>query len=336
VLLIPKEGISMKVLVTGATGFVGSHVADRLLEEGHEVRALVRPSSSLAWLDGKPIERVGGNMLEVESLREAVENVDAVVHVAGVTASKTKEGFFTGNQVTTRTLLEAVRRYNPDLAIFVHCSSQAAVGPSLDGQPITELTPPHPITTYGMSKRAAEEECERARQDFSVTILRLAAVYGPRDTAILTFFQTVGKRLKPLIGMQDKYVNLVHASDVAQGVARALSHKEARNETYFIGSEQQYSWREVNNLTSEILNRPGLTIKLPHALVYSVAGLSEFFSMFQKKPSVLNWEKGRDIVQSHWTCSVEKAKREIGYRQDVSLEDGIKETTAWYQKQGWL
>ena len=326
----------MKTLVTGATGLVGSHVADRLLDRGHEVRCLIRKSSSPLWLDGKPFERTEGNMLDVESLKSAVENVDAIVHVAGVTAARTKEDFFTGNQVTTRTLLEAVRRYNPGLTQFIHCSSQAAVGPSLDGQPITELTPPHPITTYGKSKRAAEEECERARQDFPVTILRLSAVYGPRDTAILTFFQTVDKRLKPLIGMREKFINLVHAADVAEGVARSLECAAAQNETFFIGSEQQYSWREVSELTSEILNRRGLTIKLPHGLVYTVAGLSEFFSMFQKKPSVLNWEKGRDMVQSNWTCSVEKAKQELGYRQDVSLEDGIKNTTEWYQRQGWM
>ena len=326
----------MKVLVTGATGFVGSHVADKLIEKGHEVRALVRQTSSMVWLDGKPIEQVQGNMLDAESLENAVKNVDAVVHVAGVTAARTKEGFFAGNQLATRALLEAVRRYNPGLSRFVQCSSQAAVGPSLDGQPITELTPPHPITTYGKSKRAAEEESERARQDFPVTVLRLSAVYGPRDTAILTFFQTVNKRLKPLIGLQDKYINLVHVADVAEAVSLTLDHDASRNETYFIGSEQQYTWREISELTAEILNKRGVILKLPHALVYGVAGLSEFLSMFQKKPSVLNWEKGRDIVQANWTCSVEKAKQEIGYRQGVSLEDGIKETTEWYRQQGWL
>ncbi len=326
----------MKILVTGASGFVGSHIADRLLAAGHEVRALVRANSSLKWLQDKRIDIVTGNMLDMESLRAAVEHVDAIVHVAGVTAAKTKEGFFEGNLLPTRNLLEAARRYNPTLSRFIFCSSQTAVGPSLDGQPVTELTPPHPITTYGRSKRAAEEEVERARKDFPVTILRLAAIYGPRDTAIFTFFQTVDKRLKPLIGMRDKWVNLAHVSDIADAVLLALEQDAAKNETYFIGAEQHYTWREVNDLTSEIMNRRGLTLKLPHALVYSVAGLSEFFSIFRSKPSVLNWEKGRDMVQSHWTASVEKAKSELGYRQKISLEDGVKDTVEWYKKQGWL
>ena len=326
----------MKVLVTGASGFVGSHIADRLIASGHEVRALVRETSSRQWLQDKPIEIAHGRLLDPESLKSAVENVDAVVHVAGVTASKTKQGFFEGNQLATRSLLEAVRRYNPELYRFIQCSSQTATGPSLDGQPVTELTPPHPITAYGKSKRAAEEECERARQDFPVTILRLPAVYGPRDMAILTFFQTVDKGLKPLIGMKEKRVSLVHAADVAEGVRLALERDEAQNETYFIGGEKQHSWREVSDLTAEILKKKGLTVKLPHSIVYTLAGISEFFSMFRTKPSVLNWEKGRDMVQAHWTCSVEKAMRELGYRQQVSLEDGIRDTVEWYRAQGWM
>ncbi len=326
----------MKILVTGASGFVGSHIADRLLAGGHEVRALIRANSSLKWLQDKRIELVTGSMLDIDSLRPAVEHVDAIVHVAGVTAAKTKEGFYEGNLLPTRNLIEAARQFNPTLSRFIFCSSQTAVGPSLDGQPVTELTPPHPITTYGKSKRAAEEEAERARKDFPVTILRLSAIYGPRDTAIFTFFQTVDKRLKPLIGMRDKWVNLAHVSDIADAILLALEQDAAKNETYFIGAEQHYTWREVNNITSEILDKRGLTIHLPHALVYSVAGFSEFTSMFRSKPSVLNWEKGRDMVQSHWTASIEKAKNQMGYRQKISLHDGIKDTIEWYRKQGWL
>src|SRR5207237_4757119 len=130
----------MKVLVTGASGFVGSHIADRLIEGGHKVRALLRPSSSLRWLEGKPVEIVRGDMLDIDSLKESVQGVDAVVHVAGVTAAKNKEGFYRGNHLPTRTLLEAVRKYNPTIDRFIHCSSQTACGPSLDGQPVNELT----------------------------------------------------------------------------------------------------------------------------------------------------------------------------------------------------
>lgn len=328
--------INMKVLVTGATGFVGSHIVERLLATGHQVRAFVRTVDNLKWLVGQHVELVTGRLTEPETLKDAVENVDAVIHVAGVTAAKSQQGFYEGNYVLTRSMLEAVQKYNPGLHRFIQCSSQTATGPSLDGQPVTELTPPHPITTYGKSKRMAEAECERARQHFPVTILRLSAIYGPRDTAVLSFFQTVDKRLKPLIGKTDKLVNLVHVADVAEGVRLALEHDAAKNETYFIGSEQQYSWREVSDLTADILMKKGVTIRLPHSLVRTVAGVSEVFSIFSKTPSVLNWEKGRDMVQEQWTCSVEKAKREIGYSQQVPLDLGVRDTIDWYKKQGWM
>lgn len=326
----------MEILVTGATGFVGSHLADRLLALGHTVRALTRSTSSTKWLKDKPIKVVQGNMLDVDSLKEAVTGVDVIIHIAGVTAAKNKKGFYDGNQLSTRGLLDAAKKFSPGLKQFIHASSQTAIGPSLDGSPVSETTPPHPITTYGMSKRAAEEECERARQDFPVTILRLAAVYGPRDTAILTFFQTVRKGLKPLIGFSDKYVNLVHVDDVVQGFELALNRPEAKNQTYLIGAEQHYCWREVSDLTCRILQNRAFTVRLPHALVYTVAGFSEIFNMIKKKPSVLNWEKGKDIVQANWTCSVEKAVKELGYKQKVSLDEGIRSTTEWYKQQQWL
>jgi nucleoside-diphosphate-sugar epimerase len=326
----------MEILITGATGFVGSHVADRLIEQGHSVRALTRSTSSTKWLKDKPIKVVQGNMLDVESLREAVEGTDAVIHIAGTTAAKDKKGFYEGNQLSTRNLLEAVKRYNPGIKRFIHASSQTAVGPSLDGTPVTETTPPHPITTYGMSKRAAEEECERMREHFPITILRLAAVYGPRDTAILTVFQTIKQGIKPLIGFKDKFVNLVHVDDVVQSFLLSLEREEAKNQTYLIGAEQHYTWKQVSNLTSEIIKRRGITVRLPHALVYTVAACSELVNMLKKKPSVLNWEKGKDMVQANWTCSVEKAMKEIGYRQKIALDEGIRNTTEWYKQEKWL
>jgi dihydroflavonol-4-reductase len=131
-------------------------------------------------------------------------------------------------------------------------------------------------------------------------------------------------------------VNLVHVEDIAQSFLLALEKPEARNQTYMIGSEKQYTWREVSDITADILEKKGVTVRLPHALVYAVAGMSEVFSIFQKKPSVLNWEKGRDIVQQHWTMSVDKAKREMGYRQEMSLEEGVRQTTEWYRKHGWI
>ena len=189
----------MNVLLSGATGFLGSHTADRLLQDGHNVRAIVRPSSNLRWIKGKDIETISGNLENPESLKDVLRGIEGVIHVAGVTAAKTKKEFYRHNQLATRGLLEATKLYGKMVNRFVLISSQTAGGPSMDGNPVTEETPPHPITTYGKSKLAAEVESRQYREDFPVTILRLPAIYGPRDTAILSFFQTVNKGIKPLI-----------------------------------------------------------------------------------------------------------------------------------------
>jgi len=326
----------MNILITGATGFVGSHAADRLVESGHTVRALVRGSSSLKWLDGKNIETVHGNLQETESLKEAMQGIEGVVHIAGVTASKTKEGFFRNNQIATRNLLEAVKLYGENVGRFVLISSQTAGGPSLDGNPVTEETPPHPITTYGKSKLAAEEEARQFREDFPVTILRLPAIYGPRDTAILSFFQTVSKGIKPLIGFQEKFINLAHAYDIAQGIELGLIKPEAENRTFYIGSERQYGWRELSNLASEIMGKRGVFVPIPHIVVSGIAGLSEFGSIFKKKPSVLDWEKRLDITQLNWICSIDRSKKELGYSPKVAIKEGFEETIEWYKREKWI
>ncbi len=326
----------MNVLLTGATGFLGSHTADNLLRAGHTVRAIVRPSSNLKWLKGKDIETLPGDLEDHASLKELFRGIEGVVHVAGVTAAKTKKEFYRHNHIATRGLLEATKIYGDNVGRFVLISSQTAGGPSLDGNPVTEETPPHPITTYGKSKLAAEEESRQYREDFPVTILRLPAIYGPRDTAILSFFQTVSKGIKPLIGFQEKFVNLAHVYDIAHGIELGLTKEEARNRTFYIGSERQYGWRELSDLASRIMGKRGIFIAIPHWVVSSIAGISEFASLFKKKPSVLNWEKRLDMTQLNWICSIERAQKELGYVPKVGIEEGFKETIEWYRENKWL
>ena len=326
----------MKVLITGATGFLGSHTAEKLLGAGHTIKAIIRPSSNLKWLSGKDIEPVPGDLEDPESLRQLLRGIEGVIHVAGVTAAKTKKEFYRHNQLATRGLLEATKRYGEQVTRFVLISSQTAGGPSLDDNPVTEETPPHPITTYGKSKLAAEEESRQYREDFPVTILRLPAIYGPRDTAILSFFQTVSKGIKPLIGFHEKFVNLAHVYDIAQGIELGLTKDNARNRTFYIGSERQYGWRELSNLAARIMNKRGIFVPIPHLVVSAIAGISEFVSLFKKKPSVLNWEKRLDMTQLNWICSIERAQMELGYAPKVGIEEGFAETIEWYRKNKWL
>ncbi len=326
----------MTVLVTGGTGFIGSHVVEVLLEKNLPVRCLVRKSSNLQWIESLPVVLVFGNFDTVDSLQEAVTDVDIVIHAAGVVAAKNREGFYRGNLTATRNLLDALLKYTPDIKRFLHVSSLTAVGPGKNGKPVDETTLPQPITTYGESKLAAELAVLSYADKIPVTIVRPPAVYGPRDTATLSFFQSVNKGLVPLVGFSPKKVSLVHAYDLARGIVDAALSENTKGKIYFLASEDIYDWQQIGNVTANVVGRKTLKLRIPEFMVMGIAGISGFFSKFKKKPSVLNYEKGKDMIADNWTCSVDAAKRDFGYRQKVSLEKGIKNTLDWYREHGWL
>ncbi len=328
----------MKALITGATGFIGSHLAEHLHARGYELRAMIRPTSSKKFIEHLPIEYVVASFSDPASLAEAVRDVDYIYHVAGATAARSRQEFFDANQIATRNLLEAVKAHNPGLKRLVHVSSQAAVGPSASVErPTDETTPLHPITAYGESKAAAEREVTSRMGELPLTIVRPPAVYGPRDVEILRCFKVAARGFAPLIGFDHKQVSLVHVEDLVRGFIQAGESDRAKGETYFISSERFYTWEYVGEVTAKVFGRQRARhLRLPHAMVFAAAGISGFFGRFQKKPPVFNFEKGRDITQRYWLCSVDKAREHFGYRQLVSIEQGVAGTVDWYRKQGWL
>lgn len=324
----------MKAFVTGATGFVGSHLADLLLERGFEVRCAVRPTSSTKWLDGKPFELAITDFYSSESLEKAVEGCDYVFHVGGAVAGRNLEAFMRSNRDATRNLLEACAKAAPQLKRFVYVSSQTAAGPSPSADaPLDETAECHPITAYGKSKLAAEQEVHKFLGKIPFTIVRPPAVYGPRDPAILQIFQVVQKGLAAMMGFNKKYVSLVHSDDLVRGIADTVTTDKTINETYFVSSEEFYTWDKMMDIIRDAIGRKFVfKLHIPHSVVMTVAFFSEFFGKFAKNPPIFNLDKGRDFVQSYWICSVEKAKRDFNYKQTVSIERGINETIRWYKE----
>jgi nucleoside-diphosphate-sugar epimerase len=327
----------MIIAITGATGFIGSHLADRMLEAGHEVRALVRRSSNLRWLEGKDIRLVEGDIRDAASLEDFVRDADYIYHIAGVVKARDRQAYFEGNVQATENMLTAAEKYAPGLKRFLYVSSQTAAGPaaSLD-RPVREEDTPNPITTYGESKVAAEAAVRGMGDRLPWTIVRPPAMYGPRDTEIFIYFQTIARRLNSMIGFDEKRLNLLHSDDLVRGMVLAAEADHSVGETYFIASEQYYSWPQVGKVTAEALGRGTITLRLPHTLVYGVAAVAQFVAALQEKPATLNLEKARDITQRYWICDVSKAKRDLGYRQEMDLETGIRTTADWYRAQGWL
>lgn len=323
-------------LVTGATGFIGSHLAELLLSRGHTVRVLLRKTSSLEWLKGLRVELFYGDLFDREAMERAVAGVDYVYHSAGLTKARTPEGYYRANQEGTRNLLNAMLSRSPQIRRFVHISSQAAVGPSPSSAPINEEFPANPLTTYGKSKRKAEEEVLAVSSRMPVTICRPPAVYGPRDKDIFEFFNTYRKGLQPIVGFSEKYVSLVHVTDLVRGFVMAAESEAARGQVYFISSDRAYGWKEVGEVTRAAMGRGAIRVRIPEPLVYVISAFAEIGAKFSSKPALINLEKARDMVQDYWTCDSSKAARDFGYRQEISLEEGIRGTVEWYREHGWL
>ncbi len=323
-------------LVTGASGFVGSHLVDYLLNKGFIVRCIVRKTSSLKWLNGKEVELFYCGLNDKEGLKKAFEGVDYVFHVAGVVKSKNPEGYFLGNVETTRNLLEVAVEFRDKIKKFLVVSSQTVSGPSLDGKPVDENKACKPITTYGKSKLAEEELAKKYMAQLPITICRAPAVYGERDTEILIFFKTFNSGLMTTIGFSKKLISLIHVRDLVEGFYLAAISEKSAGQIYFISSEKYYTWQEIGEITSKVLNKKPFSVKVPHSIVFVIAVIAQFFAMFSSKPATLNIEKAKDITQQFWICNTGKAVRDLGYHQKISIQEGIKRTCDWYKKEGWI
>lgn len=323
-------------VVTGASGFVGSHMVDKLLEAGHHVKCILRKSSSKRWLEGKNVEIVDCGLFDKEKLKVALKDVDYLFHIAGVVKAKKDDDYFYGNVESTKVLLDVVAEVSPNVKRVVITSSQTACGPSLDGTPCNEETIEHPITAYGRSKLAQEKLAKTYMQKIPITIVRPPAVFGPRDTEIYLVFKTYKAGLYTLIGFDDKRLNLIHVKDLVDGIFEATMSDKTISQLYFVASEEFYSWPQVGNAIHKALGKRAITLRLPHSLVYTVAAIAQFLAMFSSKAATFNLEKARDFVQSNWTCDVSKAKNDFGFSQKVKLEAGIKDTIDWYREMKWL
>lgn len=324
----------MNALVTGATGFVGSHLAERLCRQGLEVVCLVRRTSRLEWLEGLPVRKVVGSLAEPRAL--PLGEADYVFHVAGLTRARSEATYMAANAEATRRLVEAVARASPGLKRFVYVSSLAAAGPTPTPEPLDESAEPHPLPGYGASKLAAERAVLDARERLPVTIVRPPAVYGPRDRNFISLFRTAQRlRFIPVPGRPSNQVSLVHVADLVEGLWRAAMADAAAGQTYFIGSST-HAWREIVEAFGAALGVRLRLLRLPTLLARLVGEIGELKWTLTGRPQIVCRRKIRDALQPRWTCSWAKAERELGYKAERRLAEGLRQTAEWYAEQGLL
>ena len=326
-----------KALVTGATGFLGSHLAEFLLKKGYEVSVLVRPGSkrdNLDFFTGYKI--LEGTLDDPLSLRRAVEGQDLVFHAAGLIRARSREEFLEVNHLGTRKLLEAVAAANPKLSRFIYISSMAATGPPLDGRPKKEADPCNPITPYGESKWEGEIETMKYKDQFPVTIIRPPAIYGPRDKGMFTYFRLAARGFYPLIGKGDSFVNIISIFDLVEGTITAAEEPNAAGEIFFLAEKKIYSWREAGQIIAFACGKAGRPLRIPKWVLFAAGETNQFVAgLFGRAALISRW-KAMDLSQRYWTCDISKAEKILNYQTRYPLPDGAQVTYDWYKKMEWL
>ena len=328
----------MRVFLTGGTGFVGSHVAEVLKKGGHEVVALVRGSSDVAFLEKLGVKRVEGALGDLKALGEEIGVCDAVVHVVGLLSAHQQEKMFEVNVEGTRELAEVAARVCGKGTPFVYISSVAAQGPSEGARPREPGQEEAPVSLYGKSKLGGEAAALTAKEDLKVVILRPPPVYGPRDRDMYQVFQLANLGLAPVLGKGERHLSVIHAEDVAGAVLCCLEggEKLRSGAIYPIDDGEVYTWRELGAEIAAGMGKKALTVPVPAFLFSAAARLSEAGGKIRGKAPTFDRDKYREMIQPSWVCGNEAICRELGFEPKWKLREGSAATARWYRAEGWL
>ncbi len=325
-----------RILVTGGTGFIGSHLTELLLKKGYSVSCLARDPAALRWLSGLDVEVKAGDCLLPETLAKAVEQVSVVIHAAGLTKARRASEYYAVNQIGTRNILEACVRHNPGLEKFILISSQAAAGPSPDGNAVKDSDPPRPVSDYGRSKLLAEKEALAYKDKFPVVILRPSVVYGPRDRDMYELFRWASRGVTLEISGRERYLNFCYVGDLVNAISLAVEQQTRSGSIYFAAEERPYSWSEFRRALLSSGKVKARAIKIPYTAAYLIGLASEAMGLFTSRPALTNRQKMREASQTYWICDLAKIEKEMGFKAAYPLEHGLDITWRWYRDNKWL
>lgn len=328
----------MRVLITGANGFLGSHLADVFLDRGFKVRCLVRRTADLKWLSGKLVEiQYCAGLDDTSALSESVAGAELVIHSAGAISCRTPQEYEEVNVEPVRFLLQTCKD-SGTLQRFVLISSQGAAGPNVDpDRPVTEADRCHPVSAYGRSKLKAEDVTREYAGVIPFTILRPSAIYGPRDPNMLRLFENALRKGKLLyFGQPEKSMSLAWIHDIASGVYLAAVSSKTKNETYFLGSERFFSLDSISSALESAVGRNVQPTRVPEAIRRGMMLYGDFATRILGRKVLLDRDRLTTLSQPAWTCDVSKAKRDFGYEESISLPDGFRQTYLWYQQHKYI
>lgn len=328
---------AMKVLITGGSGFLGSHIAEQLAQAGHGVRALVRKSSNTKFLAGlSGVELAYGAVEDKDSVAKAAEGVDAIIHSAGLVKAKDASEFTATNVDGTRNLLEVALDRRKQIKRFVFVSSLAAHGPSADGTPVAHDREPSPVTNYGRSKLAAERLVMAAKDDLLVTAIRPPAIYGPRDTEMFAFFEALSMGVITVMGGGTQKISIVHGADCAHACILATEKEHESGRAYYVEDGGTYTVSELAEIYQEGSGKRALRIPLPTPILWAAALGNELLVKATGKARIFTRDKINELLAPHWVCSSEPIRTELGWTPSLPWAEGSKKTAEWYRENGWI
>jgi nucleoside-diphosphate-sugar epimerase len=322
----------MKALVTGATGFVGSHLAEALHRRGDEVTALVRSPGKAAALERLGARLVKGDLDDAAALARAAEGQQVVFHVAGVVAARNEDEFMRCNRDGTARLVAAGAAAG--VSRFVLVSSMAAGGPATPGHPLTGAEPARPVTAYGRSKVAAEAAVTAGALPW--VILRPPTVYGPRDREVLKVFQLARLGVAPLFGDGSQQLSAVHGADLAEALIAAATASGTCGKIYYpCHPEIATSASFVRSVGSAMGRRLAL-VPIPAPLGRALLAVTEISAKLAGQTTILTRDKANEFFQSAWIGDPSPLTRDAGWSAGYDLATGLADTYRWYRSAGWL
>ncbi len=333
-----------KILVTGASGFIGSFLVEGAIQRNYEVWAGVRVSSSKKYLKDTSIRFAqldfSNPALLKRQLRSHKENHDGwdyVIHCAGVTKCTSQKEFDHGNFVATKNFIESLIEVDMVPEKFIYISSLSVFGPIRedDYTPICENDMPAPNTAYGVSKIKTENYLKNL-SNFPYIILRPTGVYGPRERDYFMMVKSIKRHIDFSAGYKRQDLTFIYVKDLVQAAFLSIE-KDICNRSYFVSDGNVYSSRAFSDLIQKELNVSGVMhVKCPLFILKVVSLTAEFTAKLFGKASTLNSDKYKIMKQRNWQCDISPLVKELGYKPQYPLESGVKEIVAWYKEKGWI
>lgn len=324
----------MRILITGASGFIGGRLRDTLLDRGHDVIALRRRGSAVPKR-GRSAEVDYEDRAGLARLVET-EKPDVVYHVAGATKGVTYEDFRLANVMPTENLLDALSSAHPGVQRFVLVSSLASYGPSSPSRPHVETDSPHPIEHYGQSKLEAEQVVERRSGAIPWTTLRPGGVYGPGDVDYFNLFREVEKGRNVFFGNRHRWFSAIYVDDLIEAILTSATHEGARGKGFFVSDGDPITWERFQDEIVRASGRKVRTLNLPELLVDIAAFGGELATRFDNKPRLFNRQKAKMGAQEAWTCKSDALRAATGWEPKIPLSEGVRRTLDWYRKEKWV